>query len=138
MDVEVRPGGEESKDSVRGKVSWIGLDVDRKNDTGFVRIALPAKAGLRPGQFVRIRIVVEEHQDHLVVPRESIIETPEGKSAVMGFLGEKAIRKEVRVGIREGDLVEIEGEEVDEGDVVVTRGAYGLGEESKVRIVKEK
>jgi len=45
--------------------------------------------------------------------------------------------KEVRVGFREGDLVEIEGEELDEGDSVVTQGAYGLPGEAKVRIQKD-
>lgn len=144
MEVEIRPGGEETKahepekPAFRAKVAFVGLDVDRKTDAGQVRIALPAQSGLQPGRFVRFRIVVEEHKDHLVVPRESVVLNPEGKSVIVGFLGEKAIMKEVRVGLKEGDLVEIEGEEIDDGDVIVTQGAYGLPGEAKVRVVKDK
>ena len=144
MRVEVRFGAEEPKSGepassvLLGKVAFVGLDIDQKSDSGLVRVSLPAKSALPLGQFVRLRIVVEEHKDHLVVPKESVVINPEGKSVVVGFLGEKAIMKEVRVGLREGELVEIEGEELDEGDAVVTQGAYGLPGEAKVRILKDK
>jgi membrane fusion protein (multidrug efflux system) len=148
MEVDLGAGGGESKArtngapekqaALRGKIVFVGLDVDRKNDTGFVRVALPAKAGIAPGQFVRLRIVAEEHQDHLVVPRECIVQNSEGKTCIVGFLGEKAVQKEVRVGLKEGDFVEIEGDELDEGDSIVTQGAYGLPGEAKVRVLKDK
>jgi membrane fusion protein (multidrug efflux system) len=148
MDVEMRAGGEDSKNpskesaaraaTVRGKIAFVGLDIDRKTDAGSVRVILSPDAGIPPGQFVRLRIVAEEHKDHLVVPRESVVQNPEGKTCIVGFLGEKAIQKEVRAGLREGELIEIEGDEIDEGDVVVTQGAYGLPGEAKVRILKDK
>jgi len=144
MDVEIRAGGEESKASsakpepLRGKVAFVGVDFDRKTDAGFVRVALPPKAGIPPGRFVRLRIVVEEQKNHLVVPKESVVRNAEGKDVIVGFLGEKAIMKEVRVGLRDGDLLGIDGDELDEGDVVVTEGAYGLPGEAKVRIIKDK
>jgi membrane fusion protein (multidrug efflux system) len=148
MDVELRAGGEDSKNpskepatkpaTLRGKVAFVGLDIDRKTDAGSVRVLLPADAGMPPGQFVRLRIVAEEHKDHLVVPRESVVQNSEGRTCIVGFLGEKAVQKEVRAGLREGDLIEIEGDEIDEGDVIVTQGAYGLPGEAKVRILKDK
>lgn len=144
MEVEIRSGAEGSKGgaplpaALFGKVAFVGLDIDRKNDSGFVRVSLPAASGLPLGQLVRLRIIVEEHKDHLVVPKESVVQNPEGKTVVVGFLGEKAVMKEVRAGLREGDWVEIEGEELDEGDAVVTQGAYGLPGEAKVRILKDK
>jgi membrane fusion protein, multidrug efflux system len=150
MDVDIRAGTDDAKvkpaepapagDSPEkpagswGKVVFVGLDVDRKNDSGFVRVALPAKAAMPPGQFVRLRIVVEEHKNHLVVPRESVVRNEEGHPVIVGLLGEKAVQKEVRVGIREGALVEIEGDEIQEGDAVVTQGAYGLPGEAKIRV----
>jgi len=129
----VAAGMEVDLGAVRGKVDFVGLDVDRKNDSGFVRVSLPAKSGLRVGQFVRLKIVVEEHKDRLAVSRQSVVANAEGRSVIVGFLGEKAIMKEVKVGLKEGDLVEIEGEEIDEGDRIVTEGAYGLQGEAKVR-----
>jgi membrane fusion protein (multidrug efflux system) len=130
----VKPGQEVEIDSgIRGKVLRAGLEVDRKSDSGLVRVSLPPASGLALGQAVRLRIVVEEHRDRLVVPHDCVVRTPEGKTVIVGFLGEKAIQKEVKVGLREGDLVEIEGEEIDEGDAVVTEGAYGLPGEAKIR-----
>jgi hypothetical protein len=46
--------------------------------------------------------------------------------------------KEVKVGLRDGSLVEIDGDELDEGDVIVTQGAYGLPGEAKVHILKDR
>lgn len=137
--VDLVPGGENPHGPgalapVRGKVTFVGLDVDRKADAGFVRVGLPPKSGLVPGQLVRLRIAVEEQKDHLAVPRESLVRTAEGKDVIVGFLGEKAVQKPVQTGIRDGDLVGIEGEEIDEGDPIVTQGAYGLPGEAKVRV----
>ncbi|HLY08443.1 MAG TPA: efflux RND transporter periplasmic adaptor subunit [Planctomycetota bacterium] len=137
--VDVRMGSERSTGrtpaaSLQGTVKVVGLDVDRKLDSATVRVALPAKSPLVPGQFVRIRIVVEEHPGHLVVPRESVVRTTEGKDVIVGFLGEKAVQKPVQVGIAEGDWVEIDGDDLNEDDAVVTKGAYGLPGEAKVRV----
>jgi membrane fusion protein (multidrug efflux system) len=142
MDVEIGTGGEAPKDprrtSPHGRVVFVGLDADRKTDAGLVRVSVPSASGFALGQSVRVRIVSEERKDRLLVPRESVVQNPEGKSVIVGFLGEKAIMKEVRVGLKEGDLVEIEGEDVDEGDAVVIQGAYGLPGEAKVRVIKDK
>jgi membrane fusion protein (multidrug efflux system) len=141
MDVEIGVGGEAPQNPprrpVHGKVVLVGLDADRKTDAGLVRVSVPSKSGFALGQFVRVRIVSEERQSRLLVPRQSVVQNAEGKSVIVGFLGEKAIMKEVRVGLKEGDLVEIEGEEIDEGDAVVTQGAYGLPGEAKVRVLKD-
>jgi multidrug efflux pump subunit AcrA (membrane-fusion protein) len=133
--VEVRAGpAGASGDAPRGTVALVGSDVDRKNDSVLVRVTLPPRSPLVPGQFVRIRIMVEEHKDRLVVPRECVVRTPEGQDAVVGFLGEKAVQKPVKLGIAEGDLVEVEGEDLSEDDQIVTKGAYGLPGEAKVRV----
>jgi multidrug efflux pump subunit AcrA (membrane-fusion protein) len=139
MEVDIRASGEASREKaptapIRGKVVLVGLDVDRKTDSGSVRISLPKGSPVVPGQFVRLRIAVEAHKDHLVVPRECIVRTVEGKDVIVGFLGEKAVQKPVQVGIAEGDLIEVEGEDVNEDDAVVTQGAYGLPGEAKVRV----
>jgi membrane fusion protein (multidrug efflux system) len=137
--VEVRAGSESSadrtpKETLRGKVVLVGLDVDRKLDSALVRVALPPRSAAFPGQFVRLRIVAEEHPNHLVVPRESLVRNIEGKDVIVGFLGEKAVQKPVTVGIAEGDLVEVDGEDLNEDDAIVTKGAYGLPGEAKVRV----
>ena len=40
-----------------------------------------------------------------------------------------------RLGRRDGDLVEVQGEGLTEGMTVGTEGAYGLPEESQIRVI---
>jgi hypothetical protein len=40
----------------------------------------------------------------------------------------------VQTGLRENDWVEITGQELKVGDVVVTVGAYGLPEKTKIQV----
>lgn len=119
-----------------GSVSFVGPTVDAKTGTVLVRISVPKDARLRPGQFARVRIVSEERAGRLAVPIESVVTDVEGHSVVTVVEGDKATQKAVKVGVRDGGLVEVEGEGLKEGDTVVTVGAYGLPKETKVRVVK--
>ena len=42
---------------------------------------------------------------------------------------------QAKVGLRDGNLVEVEGEGIAEGVTVVTLGSYALPQETKVRIL---
>ena len=119
-----------------GQLAFLGFQVDMRSDTVSVRVAIPRDAGLRPGQYVRVRIVVEEHEDRLGVPKESIIRGEEG-AAIALVAGETSVQKAVRVGLKEGGFVEVQGEGLAEGATVVTAGAYGLPKETKIRVIGE-
>ena len=119
-----------------GTVSFVSPQVDPKTGAALVRVALSKDAGLRPGQFVRTRIVSEERGARLAVPRESIVTDGEGHSVIAIVEADKATQKPVKIGVRDGGLVEVEGEGLKEGDTVVTIGAYGLPQQTKVRVVK--
>jgi membrane fusion protein, multidrug efflux system len=97
---------------------------------------VPKGAGLRLGQFVTARISSEEHKDRLVVPAASVVKDPDEGAVISIVAGDRATRKAVKTGLREGDLVEIQGEGLSEGQTVVTVGAYGLPKETKVRVLK--
>ena len=135
-------GDEEKKDEgdgaqiLAGQLAFLGFQVDMRSDTVNVRVAIPRDAGLRPGQYVRVRIVVEEHEDKLGVPRESILRGEGGASIAM-VVGETAVQKAVRVGLKEGGFVEVQGEGLTEGATIVTAGAYGLPKETKIRVLGE-
>jgi len=47
------------------------------------------------------------------------------------------VQRPVKVGLRDGELVEIEGDSLREGMTVVTEGAYGLPKETRVRVLNQ-
>jgi len=117
-----------------GTVQLVTPIVDQKSDSVVVEIRLKPDGGFQPGQAVRVRIVVEVHNDVLVVPSESVITNAEGESVVAVVKDNKANQVPVHVGLREGGLTEIISDQIHAGDVVVTEGAYGLPKETKVHI----
>jgi membrane fusion protein, multidrug efflux system len=121
-----------------GSVLVVGRDIDPATDTVLVRASLPAGAGFRPGQFLNIRIISEERRDVLAVPEESVVPGPEGGTVLMVVEGDKALPKPVRAGLRDAGLVEVEGDGLREGLVIVTTDAYNMAGETKIHIIDGK
>jgi membrane fusion protein (multidrug efflux system) len=126
-----------SGSSAVGTLTFIGKDVDPKNDTILVRAAIPAKAGFQPGQFLNIRIICEEHRDCLAVPEAAAVSDSVGSETGVIVLveGNKAVRKPVKIGLREAGLVEVEGEGLKEDMIIVTEDAYAIPGETKIHII---
>jgi membrane fusion protein (multidrug efflux system) len=92
------------------------------------------KQQLKPGTSVQLSLTAKTVKDALVVPAGAVITAPDGNPAVMlaGADG-KAHQKAVHLGIRQGDDVQIlDG--VAEGDKVVLSGAYGLPDNTKIKV----
>jgi len=123
------------KATANGSVSFVSPSVDPKTGAALVRVALAKDSGLRPGQFVRARIVSEERAGRLAVPRESVVKADDAQVIYL-IEGDQAKQKVVKVGLRDGALAEVEAEGLKEGDIVVTVGAYGLPKETKVKILQ--
>jgi membrane fusion protein (multidrug efflux system) len=124
---------------IPGAVVYVGSKIDEKTDTVPVRISLPAGAGFRPGRFLNVRIVCGEHADCLVVPEVAAIADSVGSETGRIVLVEdgKAVWKPVKIGFREGGLVEVTGEGLKEGLVIVTEDAYAVPDETKIHIIQE-
>jgi membrane fusion protein (multidrug efflux system) len=120
-----------------GALAFVGLQIDTKTDTVPVRVSVSSGAGLRPGQYLRLRVEVDERADCLAVPVESVVPGPDGGTVIAIIEGDKAMQRAVRLGLRDRGLVEVVGEGLREGMRVVAAGAYGLPKETKVRIVGE-
>lgn len=118
-----------------GKVVFISPQIDPLTDTVLVRAALHSGSGMRPGQFVNARIVVEERSGHLAVPVASVVNRETG-STIAVVEGNTAKQMAVTPGLRDGNLVEIAGNTLREGMTVVTQGAYGLPAETQIRIIE--
>jgi multidrug efflux pump subunit AcrA (membrane-fusion protein) len=113
---------------------FVSPDVDKDNGTVLVRALLPADSGLRPGQFVPLRIVTAVHTNCLAAPVESVVTDESGKSVIALVKGDEAVQTPVQTGLREDGWVEIEAPGRKAGDPVVTVGAYGLPEKTKISV----
>jgi RND family efflux transporter MFP subunit len=120
---------------IEGKVTVVSPALDPSSTT--VEVWLEAKNPknqLKPGTSVQLSLTAETVKDALVVPASAVISAQDGSSAVMlvGADG-KAHQKAVKIGIRQGDDVQIlDG--VTEKDKVVATGAYGLPDNTKIKI----
>ncbi len=119
--------------SVTASLSYISPTVDAADGTVLARASLPAHCGLRPGEFLPVKIVTDVLKDCLAVPEESIATDEEGKSYIVLVKGEEAERTKVEAGVHENGWVEISGEDLKEGATVVTVGAYGFPDKAKIR-----
>jgi HlyD family secretion protein len=120
---------------IEGKITVVSPALDPNSTT--VEIWLEArnpKHQLKPGTSAQLTITLRTIKDAMVVPANAVITTQEGSPAVMlaGTDG-RAHQKVVKVGVRQGDDVQIlEG--VSASDKVVTNGAYGLPDNTKIKI----
>jgi len=126
----------DAKVAAQGKVLYVSPQVDAKTATVLVRVSVPPDSGLRSGQFVHVRVITEERAGRLAVPREAVYTDHDGNGTLSTVEGDVAKQRAVKVGLRDGGLVEVEGDGVMEGATVVTLGSYALPKETKVRVVK--
>lgn len=91
-----------------------------------------ASGKLRPGMFVRVRLLFGERKDVLMVPEQAIV--PGAQPAVFKVVEGKATLAKVRIGVRRAAQVEIV-EGLAAGDVVVTAGQLKLREGAPVRAI---
>ena len=120
---------------VKGKVSLISPALDTGSTTLEVWVAVPNKTGkYKVGTSVRVSISSRTIQNALCIPSEAIIANKAGGSAVM-VIGADGVanQKNVKTGITDGQDTQILGG-ISAGDQVVTKGAYGMDDGTKVKI----
>jgi len=125
----------QSEPPVTATLSFVSPAVDAKNGTILTRALLPKDSGLRPGQFVQLKIVTAVHTNCLAAPSASVVTDESGKSAIALVTGDTAARMPVTTDLREDGWVEVAGTGLKEGVSVVTLGAYGLPEKTKIRVL---
>src|SRR5882724_708307 len=118
-----------------GGVVQVAPSVDPQTNTVAVRVRLANPDGeLKAGIFATARIAVEIHENALVVPQTALVVEGD-ETFVFVPVGEKVEKRKVTVGIRDGDDAEIT-EGLKDNERVVTTGAYGLGDGTKIKIVQ--
>ena len=120
---------------VDGKVTIVSPALDPNSTTVEVWFeAKNPKHELKPGTSVQLSLTAQTAKDALVVPATSVLTAPDGATTVMlAGTDSLAHQKAVKLGIRNGDDVQIlEG--VSENDRVVSNGAYGLPDKTKIKV----
>lgn len=120
---------------VEGKVTIISPALDPGSTTVEVWFeAKNPKHALKPGTSVQLSLTAQTVKNALVVPSNSVLTAPDGSTTVMvaGTDG-RAHQTTVKLGIRNGDDVQVlDG--VSTNDKVVSSGAYGLPDKTKIKI----
>jgi RND family efflux transporter MFP subunit len=122
---------------VDGKVTLVSPALDPNSTTVEVWVSAPNPDGrLRPGTTVEVQMVAQSLNDAVVVPAVALLKSPDGGTSVMTVgSDEKAHQTSVEAGIRQGDRLQIV-KGLNGGEKVVTTGAYGLPDNTKVKIAE--
>ncbi len=135
-----------------GQKAFVSLDAlgDKKIEGTVVRLAPTLDPGtrtldaevqvdnrqglLRPGMFGRGAIVVDTHPGAVVVPASAVL-VSNGKKWAFVLEGDKVRRREVSVGVDEGDQLELT-KGVSAGESIVTAGMDNVSDGTTVRATR--
>jgi membrane fusion protein (multidrug efflux system) len=115
------------------RVLRIRPTVDPATGTVTVTLEVQGRGMLRPGMFASVFLEVDRHDEALVIPRSALVLDSIGDTV---FVREdaKAARREVRLGFRDQDRIEVlEG--LAEGDELVVLGQDGLADGTPVTVL---
>jgi len=126
------PGEEEP---FEGKVTIISPALDPNSTTVEVWVqAKNTKEKLKPGTSVQVSMTAQTVPDALAIPAIALLTGDDGATTVMLIdKDDKAHQTPVKVGIRQGDQVQIV-DGLKAGDRVVASGSYGLPDNTKIKV----
>jgi len=122
---------------IHGKVSLISPALDPNSTTVEVWVQAPNPDQLlRPGTTAQIAITAQTVKGALVVPSAALLNAKGDAAQVMVVDSQnQASSRDVKTGIQTGQQVQIVSG-LKSGEVVVSEGAYGLPDKTKVKIEK--
>lgn len=128
LTVEAFPG-----EDFTAQVQRIRPTVDAGTGTVTVTLEVDGRGLLRPGMFASVYLHTTTHHGALVIPRNALVLDSIGDTVYIRE-GDVAVRRDVRLGIREQDLVEVlDG--LAAGDEVVVLGQEGLSNGTPVTVL---
>ncbi len=120
----------------RGRVDAINPRIDAGGRSLEVRAELPNPRGsLRPGMFVRVRVIAGDRAEALLAPEAAVV--PQGEQFfVFRVVDGRAQRVPVTLGVRREGLVELIGD-LRAGDRIITAGMRVQRDGQPVRVLSE-
>lgn len=128
LTVEAWPG-----ERFEARVQRIRPVVDAETGTVRVTLEIDAQGRLSPGMFARVFLQTETRQGALVVPKTALALESVGDTVYVAEDG-VAHRREVSLGFREGDSVEVLSG-LEEGERVVVVGQQSLSDGTPIQIL---
>lgn len=90
---------------------------------------------ISPGMSARVRILLEESSEHIVIPRDAVVRQSDGRNVVWLVNPDNGVRQvSVQTGRTYFDDIEIIEGLINEGDQVIIRGNETLRPDQKVRV----
>lgn len=119
--------------SLEGRVLRLSPSMDTQSHTFRAEVVVDNTEGLlRPGMFIEAAIIVERRDDVPVVPRFAIAQRA-GRDVVFVLDGQRAVRREVVLGLGDDDKIEVR-EGVIAGERIVIHGLETLTDGTRVRV----
>ena len=121
---------------MNAKVTLVSPALDPNSTTVEVWVQAANPDGkLKPGSTVMLSMIAQTVKDALVVPAASVITSDSGTTVMLAGSDGKAHQQAIEVGIKQGDQVQIT-KGVKPGDTVITSGAYGLPDNTQIKIAQ--
>ena len=107
-----------------GRLDFVDRTVDPRTGTLALRATFPnPQRVLQPGQYVRLRVLLEERPDAVVVPQAAVVES-QGSASVLVVGPDRTVQaRAVKMGPRLGPLWVVD-DGVQPGETVVTKGLH--------------
>jgi Cu(I)/Ag(I) efflux system membrane fusion protein len=115
-----------------GELTFVYPTLDPETRTARIRFELDNPGGkLKPDMYVNVALTIPLGE-RLIVPKDAVLETGQRRIMFVRKGGGKLARREVQIGARAGDWVEIV-DGLDEGEVIVTSANFLIDSESQVK-----
>ncbi len=123
-------------ETFNGTIEAIDPLVDAQRKTLSVTVRLPnADRRLKPGMFAQVVLDTEIFGDRLLVPVEAVL-LRDNRQLVFVVRDGRAQWEYVTTGLESEEWIEILGDNLAEGDVVVTSGHFTLAHDTQVTVIE--
>ena len=114
-------------------LDYVAQEIDPALGTRLMRVRLPETSRILPGEFVRLRLMVDIDRNVFRIPQKAVLQLPDGSYAVYVAENGKAVRRAVTVGLWSGsDWIVRTG--LKTGDRVITNQLLKLQDGAAVRL----
>ncbi len=119
---------------ITGRILRLSPTMDPEKHTFRAEVGVDnARRLLRPGMFIEAAIVAERRTGVPVAPRDAVTERA-GRDVVFALDGQRAVRRDVTLGLGDDEQVEVR-EGLEPGERIVVRGLETLTDGTRVRVV---